>query len=251
MSIEIKNLKEIESLRNANKIVAKTLNEVRKNAKAGISLEELDKIADDFILKHNAKPSFKGLYGFPKSICLSVNDTIIHGIPDSYRLKDGDILGVDIGVEYNGWYGDAAITFGIGEISNEDKNLIKCSKDTLFYAIDHIKVGMRFKQLSALIQDFIVSNGYVPLRGFCGHGIGRKPHEEPEIPNYIDTNAMQGPKIKNGMVFCIEPMICNKSGNYKILDNKWSVVSEDGLNGSHYEHTIAIIDNKAVILSEE
>ena len=251
MSIAIRNLKEIESLRYSNKIVAKTLNEVYKNAKAGVSLEELDYIADDFILRHNAKPSFKGLYGFPKSICLSVNNVIIHGIPDSYRLKDGDILGVDIGVECNGWYGDAAITFGIGKISNDDENLIKCSKDTLFYAIDNIKVGMRFKQLSFLIQDFILSKGYVPLRGFCGHGIGRKPHEEPEIPNYIDTSALQGPKIKNGMVFCIEPMICSKSGNYKILGNKWSVVSEDGLNGSHYEHTIAIVDNKVVILSEE
>ena len=251
MSIAIRNLKEIESLRHSNKIVAKTLNEVYKHARAGVSLEELDAIADDFILKHNAKPSFKGLYGFPKSICLSVNDVIIHGIPDTYRLKDGDVLGVDIGVECNGWYGDAAITFGIGKISNDDENLIKCSKDSLLYAIDNIKVGMRFKQLSALIQDFILSKGYVPLRGFCGHGIGRKPHEEPEIPNYIDTSAMQGPKIKNGMVFCIEPMICNKSGNYKILENKWSVVSEDGLNGSHYEHTIAIVDNKAVILSED
>lgn len=251
MSIAIRNLKEIESLRYSNKIVAKTLNEVYKHSRAGVSLEELDAIADDFILKHNAKPSFKGLYGFPKSICLSVNDVIIHGIPDTYRLKDGDVLGVDIGVECNGWYGDAAITFGIGKISNDDENLIKCSKDSLLYAIDNIKVGMRFKQLSALIQDFILSKGYVPLRGFCGHGIGRKPHEEPEIPNYIDTSAMQGPKIKNGMVFCIEPMICNKSGNYKILENKWSVVSEDGLNGSHYEHTIAIVDNKAVILSEE
>lgn len=251
MSIAIRNLKEIESLRYSNNIVAKTLKEVSKFAKPGISLEELDCIANDFILSHNAKPSFKGLYGFPKSICLSVNKVIIHGIPDSYKLQDGDILGIDIGVEYNGWYGDAAVTIGIGDISGDDIKLINCSKDSLFYAIDNIKPGMRFKQLSALIQDFILSKGYVPLRGFCGHGIGKKPHEEPEIPNYIDTNIMQGPKIKNGMVFCIEPMICNKSGNYKILNDNWSVVSEDGLNGSHYEHTIAIIDNRAVILSEE
>ena len=251
MSIAIRNLKEIESLRYPNNIVAKALNKVRDYAKVGVSLEELDLIANDFILSCNAKPSFKGLYGFPKSICLSVNNVIIHGIPDSYKLQNGDILGVDIGVEYDGWYGDTAITFGIGEISKDDECLISCSKEALLYAIDSIKSGMRFKQLSFLIQEFIISKGYVPLRGFCGHGIGRKPHEEPEIPNYIDTSAMQGPKIKNGMVFCIEPMICNKSGNYKILKDNWSVVSEDGLNGSHYEHTVAIIDNKAVILSEE
>lgn len=251
MSIAIRNLKEIESLRYSNNIVAKALNIVRLSAKVGITLEELDLIANDFIISNNAKPSFKGLYGFPKSICLSVNNVIIHGIPNSYKLKDGDILGVDIGVEYNGWYGDAAVTFGIGEISKEDEKLIQCSRDTLLYAIDNIKSGMRFKQLSFLIQDFIISNGYVPLRGFCGHGIGKKPHEEPEIPNYIDTDPMQGPKIKNGMVFCIEPMICSKSGNYKILKDNWSVVSEDGLNGSHYEHTVAIIDNKAIILSKE
>lgn len=251
MSIAIRNSKEIECLSYANNIVAKALNKVRNSAKEGITLEELDLVAHDFIISNNAKPSFKGLYGFPKSICLSVNNVIIHGIPDSYKLQNGDILGVDIGVEYNGWYGDAAITFGIGEISKEDEKLIRCSRDTLLYAIDNIKSGMRFKQLSFLIQDFIISNGYVPLRGFCGHGIGRKPHEEPEIPNYIDTDPMQGPKIKNGMVFCIEPMICSKSGNYKILEDNWSVVSEDGLNGSHYEHTVAIIDNKAVILSKE
>ncbi|RAX53032.1 type I methionyl aminopeptidase [Helicobacter sp. 16-1353] len=251
MAINIRNPKEIESIRIPSKIVAQSLNEVKKAAKVGVSLEELDKIADDFILSKGGKPSFKGLYGFPKAICLSVNEVIIHGIPDSYKLQNGDILGVDIGVEYNGWYGDAAITFGIGEIDSSDKNLLDCSYDSLMYAIDNIKVGMRFKELSALIERFIISRGFVPLRGFCGHGIGSKPHEEPEIPNFIETNSMQGPKIRNGMVFCIEPMVCNKSGNFKILDDKWAVVSEDGLNGSHHEHTIAMIDNKAVILSKE
>lgn len=251
MSIAIRNLKEIESLRIASKIVAQTINQVKANAKIGVSLEYLDEIAADFIASHNAKPSFKGLYGFPKSICLSVNNVIIHGIPDSYKLQNGDILGVDIGVEYNGWYGDAAVTFGIGEVASNDEKLMQCSYDALMYAINNIKAGMRFKQLSALIEEFILSRGFVPLRGFCGHGIGSSPHEEPEIPNFIETSIMQGPKIKDGMVFCVEPMICNKSGNFKILSDNWAVVSEDGLNGSHHEHTIAIVDSKAVILSEE
>lgn len=251
MAIAIRNLKEIALLQKSNTIVARALSLVREHAKVGVSLEELDKIADDFITSNNARASFKGLYGFPKSICLSVNSVIIHGIPDSYKLKEGDILGVDIGVECDGWYGDGAITFGIGEISNNDEKLIACSYQTLLNAIDNIKVGMRFKELSRILEESIISYGFVPLRGFCGHGIGTKPHEEPEIPNFIDTSIMQGPKIKNGMVFCIEPMICQKSGKPKILSDKWSVTSEDGLNGSHYEHTIAMIDNKAVILTIE
>lgn len=251
MPIAIRNNKEIESLRHVSKIVAKAINEVKKNAKEGVSLEALDKIADNFILSHNSKPSFKGLYGFPKSICLSVNQVIIHGIPDSYKLKNGDILGIDIGAECDGWYGDSATTIGIGQVSADNKKLMSCSYDTLMHAISNIKVGMRFKELSALIESFIKARGFVPLKGFCGHGIGRKPHEEPEIPNFIETSSTQDLKIKNGMVFCIEPMICHTSGNPKILSNKWSVVSEDGLNGSHHEHEVAIIDNKVVILSQE
>lgn len=250
MAIAIRNIKEINALKKPNKIVAQTLDLVRKNAKIGTTLEELDKIAQDFIQSQNAKASFKGLYGFPKSICLSVNEVIIHGIPNDYALKNGDVLGVDIGVECNGWFGDGAITIGIGEISDDDKNIIACSHNTLLKAIDNIKVGMRFKELSKMLEVSIVSCGFVPLRGFCGHGIGTKPHEEPEIPNFIDSAINQGPKIKNGMVFCIEPMVCHSNGNPKILDDKWSVVAEDGLNGTHYEHTIAMIDSKAVILTQ-
>jgi len=135
---------------------------------------------------------------------------------------------------------------GIGKISKEDEALIACSKDALYHAIGNIRVGMRFKELSHILETFIRDRGYVPLHGFCGHGIGRKPHEEPEIPNYLDgKNPKAGPKIKNGMVFCLEPMICQKLPTANILDDKWSVVSEDRLRGSHYEHTVAIIDGKA------
>ena len=251
MAIAIRNAKEIKSIANASVLVDRALRKVKENAVVGITLEELDEIADDFIRSCNAIPAFKGLYGFPKSICLSVNEVIIHGIPNDYVLKDGDILGVDIGVNLNGWYGDAATTFGIGEISNDNKKLIDCSYTVLMEAIKNINVGMRFKQLSALLFELITNKGFVPLKGFCGHGIGTNPHEEPEIPNFIKGDIMQGPKIKNGMVFCIEPMICFKSGEARILNDNWSVVSQDGLNGSHHEHTIAIIDNKAVILSRE
>ncbi len=133
-----------------------------------------------------AGPAFKGLYGFPAGVCTSVNEVIIHGIPSDYRLKEGDIVGLDIGTEVDGWYGDSAITVGVGEITKDDENLIACAKDALYYAIDIIQPEMRFKELSHAIEQFIVQKGYVPLRGFCGHGIGRKPHEEPELPNYLE-----------------------------------------------------------------
>ena len=207
-----------------NRIVAQSLELARKNAKEGMSLAELDSIIEDFILSCGAKPAFKGLYGFPCAACISVNEVIIHGIPTDYKLKRGDIVGVDVGAEHNGWFGDGAITFGIGEIDPQDKQLVQCSKDALYHAI---------------------------VKGFCGHGIGRAPHEEPEIPNFLESpNPKQGPKIREGMVFCIEPMVCQKSGEPKVLGDNWSVVSVDGLNGSHYEHTVAIIGGKARILTE-
>ncbi len=252
MAIPIKKPLEIEKLRVSNSYVAKTLNHLKAYVRAGMTLSEINAMGEDYIASLDARPAFKGLYGFPAGVCTSLNEVIIHGIPDDTIVKEGDILGLDIGVEKDGWYGDAAITLAIGTISEEDEKLIACSKDALYHAISLIKPGMRFKELSLELEKFILDAGYVPLQNFCGHGIGRKPHEEPEIPNYLDgKNPKQGPKIKNGMVFCLEPMICQKSGLSAILDDKWSVVSEDGLRGSHYEHTVAVINNKAEILSVE
>ncbi len=250
MAIALRKPKDIEKLRISNRIVAETLQLLSSKAEAGMTLAELNAMGEEYIKSQGSRPAFKGLYGFPAGVCTSVNQVIIHGIPNNYKLKDGDIVGFDIGVEKDGWFGDAAVTVGIGNISKANQELIDCSRDTLYHAINNIKAGMRFKELSLILEEFIHSKGYIPLRNFCGHGIGRKPHEEPEIPNYLEgTNSKQGPKIKNGMVFCLEPMICQKSGISKILEDKWSVVSEDGLFGSHYEHTVAIINNKAEILS--
>ncbi|MDY0052540.1 MAG: type I methionyl aminopeptidase [Aliarcobacter sp.] len=250
MAIPLRKPNEIEKLRIANVAVAKTLNYLKGTVKAGMTLKEVNLLGEKFIYDLGARPAFKGLYGFPAGVCTSLNEVIIHGIPSDVVLKDGDILGLDIGTEIDGWYGDSAITMPIGKISKADEELIACSKDSLYYAIDIIQEGMRFKELSKAIEDFIVSRGYQPLVRFCGHGIGRKPHEEPEIPNYLENgNAKSGPKIKNGMVFCIEPMICQKDRNPVILKNGWDVVSADGLRGSHYEHTVAVINGKAVILS--
>jgi len=251
MAISIKKPLEIEKLRVSNSYVAKTLEHLRTYIRPGMTLYEINQMGEEFIASLDARPAFKGLYGFPAGVCTSLNEVIIHGVPSETVVKEGDILGLDIGVEKDGWYGDAAITMPIGSISEEDERLIACSKDALMYAISIIKPGMRFKELSFELEKFIHERGFVPLRGFCGHGIGKKPHEEPEIPNYLEgKNPKQGPKIKNGMVFCLEPMICQKSG-VAVVDetDKWSVRSEDGLRGSHYEHTVAIVDNKAEILS--
>lgn len=250
MSIALRKPEEIEKLFVANQAVAKTLKYLEENVKAGMTLKEVDAMGEKFILSLGARPAFKGLYGFPNAVCTSLNEVIIHGIPSDTVLKDGDILGLDIGTEVDGWYGDSAITIPIGDISKKDEELIACAKDALYYAIDIIEDGMRFKELSKAIEDFITSRGYQPLVRFCGHGIGRKPHEEPEIPNYLEHGGTKsGPKIKNGMVFCIEPMICQKDRNPVILKNGWDVVSADGLRGSHYEHTVAVVNGRAVILS--
>ncbi|NQY23295.1 MAG: type I methionyl aminopeptidase [Campylobacteraceae bacterium] len=251
MSIILRKPHEIEKLRTASRAVAQTLEYLSSNVKAGMTLKEIDAMGDKFLADRGIRPSFKGLYGFPAAVCTSLNEVIIHGIPSDTVVKEGDILGLDIGTEIDGWYGDAAITMPIGKISKEDEALIACSKDALYHAIDIIRDGMRFKELSKAIEDFIVGRGYIPLVRFCGHGIGKQPHTDPEIPNYLESgSAKSGPKIKNGMVFCLEPMICQKENEPVILDNDWDVVSSDGLRGSHYEHTVAVINGRAEILSK-
>ena len=250
MAIALRKPDEIAKLAKAGEIVGKTLEYLQKNIIVGMSLKEIDAMGEAFIREHGAEPSFKGLYGFPASVCTSLNEVCIHGIPTDYRVQEGDTLGLDLGTKIDGYFGDAAISMGIGKISKEDEDLIACAKDSLYHAIENIRVGMRFKELSSILETYIRNRGYVPLRDFCGHGIGTKAHEEPNIPNYVDGKPNQGPKIKNGMVFCLEPMVCQKSDEAVILEDKWSVVSQDGLRSAHYEHTVAVINGKAVILTD-
>jgi methionyl aminopeptidase len=250
MAIALRKPDEIAKLKKAGEIVGKTLQYLQENITPGMTLKEIDEMGEKFIRDHGAIPSFKGLYGFKGSVCTSLNEVCIHGVPDNTVIKEGDILGLDIGTKLDGYYGDAAITMGVGKISTEDEALIACAKDALYHAIDQIKEGMRFKELTKILEDFITERGYVPLRDYCGHGIGTQPHAEPNIPNYLEGKPNQGPKIKNGMVFCLEPMVCQKLGTPKLLGDDWSVVSEDGLHTSHYEHEVAVVDGKAVILTE-
>ncbi len=250
MAIALRKPNEIEKLRRAGSIVGKTLQYLQSIVKPGMTLKEIDRMGEAYLRDLGAEPSFLGLYGFTGSVCTSLNEVCIHGVPDDTVVQDGDILGLDIGTKLDGYYGDAAITMAVGEVSAEDKALIACSKDALYHAIESIREGMRFKELTKILEDFITSRGFVPLRDYCGHGIGTKPHDEPNIPNYLEGKAKQGPKIKNGMVFCLEPMVCQTSGTPVLLEDEWSVVSDDGLRTSHYEHQVAVVDGRAVILTE-
>ena len=250
MAIAIRKPDEIAKLKRAGEIVGKTLQYLQNTIKPGMTLLEIDALGEAYVREHGAEPSFKGLYGFTGSVCTSLNEVCIHGVPTDTVIKEGDILGLDIGTKLDGYFGDAAITMPVGKISAEDEALIECSKGALYHAIESIKPGMRFKELTKILEDYIVSAGFVPLRDYCGHGIGTKAHDEPNIPNYLEGKANQGPKIKNGMVFCLEPMVCQKSGTPVLLDDKWSVVSEDNLRSAHYEHQVAVVDGKAIILTE-
>ena len=250
MAIAIRKPDEIAKLQKAGGIVGLTLQYLQNIIKPGMTLKEIDTLGETFIRGHGAVPSFKDLYGFTGSVCTSLNEVCIHGVPDNTVVQEGDILGLDIGTKLDGYFGDAAITMAVGKVSEEDKALIECSKGALYHAIESIKPGMRFKELTRILEAYITEAGFVPLRDYCGHGIGTKPHDEPNIPNYLEGKPNQGPKIKNGMVFCLEPMVCQKSGTPVLLEDQWSVVSEDGLRSSHYEHQVAVVDGKAVILTE-
>jgi len=250
MAIAIRKPDEIAKLKKAGEIVGKTLQYLQETIKPEMTLMQIDEMGEKYLRNLGAEPSFKGLYGFSGSVCTSLNEVCIHGVPTHTKVKEGDILGLDIGTKLDGYYGDAAITMPIGKISTEDEELIACSKDALYNAIDAVKPGVRFKELTKILEDFITNRGYVPLRDYCGHGIGAKPHDEPNIPNYLEGKSNQGPKIKNGMVFCLEPMVCQKSGTPSLLDDEWSVCSEDGLKTSHYEHQVAVVDGKAVLLTK-
>ena len=250
MAIPIRKPGEITKLKRAGEVVGKTLHYLQENIKPGMTLLEIDRMGEAYLRDLGAEPSFKGLYGFTGSVCTSLNEVCIHGVPTEQTVQEGDILGLDIGTKLDGYYGDAAVTIGVGAISAEDEKLIACSRDALYHAIEMIKPGMRFKELTKILETFITDAGYVPLRDYCGHGIGTKPHDEPNIPNYLEGKPKQGPKIKNGMVFCLEPMVCQKSGHPMLLEDKWSVLSEDHLRTSHYEHQVAVVDGKAQILTE-
>jgi methionyl aminopeptidase len=245
--IIIKNNIEIDYMRRAGRLVGETLARLEEVIKPGITTEELDRIAEEFILKHNARPSFKGYHGFPGSICASVNNEVVHGIPAKRILQEGDIISIDCGAILDGYQGDAARTVPVGKISKEAEKLIEVTRESFFKGIEYAKVDNRLTDISAAIQTYVESFGFSVVRDFVGHGIGKDMHEDPEVPNF--GRPGRGPKLKAGMVLAIEPMVNIGKYQVKVEANDWTVVTEDRSLSAHYENTVAILSNGPEILT--
>ncbi len=245
--IIIKSEKEIECIKESSKILAETFEYVKSQIKAGIKTKDLDRKIETFIIKKGAKPAFKGYNGYPASACISINEVVIHGIPDERRIEEGDIVGVDIGVKHKGCFSDAAYTFGIGEISKEKEKLIDTTLLALYRAIDKAQIGGRVGDISHIVQQTAESEGYNVVREFVGHGVGKKLHEDPPIPNFGREGF--GPRLKSGMILALEPMINEGTYNVDILDDGWTVVTRDRKSSAHFEHTILITEGNSEILT--
>ncbi len=246
--ILIKSAQEIGYMREAGRIVYETHELLKKLIKPGITTQEINSLADRYIRKSGGIPSFKGYNGFPASICTSVNNEVVHGIPGLKVLKDGDIISVDIGACYKGYHGDAARTYPVGVISEEAERLIRITKESFYKGIEYATEGNRLFDISAAIQEHAESNGYSVVREYVGHGIGRNLHEEPQIPNYGKQG--RGPRLRAGMTLAIEPMINMKGHEVSVMPNKWTVVAKDGGLSSHYEHTVLITRQSPQLLTD-
>lgn len=244
-----RNDKEIELLRHAGKIVAMTHEYLKPYIKPGISTKKLDEMAEKFILEQGAIPSFKGYGGFPGSICASINDVLVHGIPnEKHILKEGDIISIDIGANFKGYHGDSAWTYAVGEVSEEAKELMRVTEDSLYKGLEQVKPGNRISDISNAIQTFVEAHGYGVPRDYTGHGVGSNLHEDPIIPNY--GIAGRGPKIVRGMVMAIEPMVTLGDYHTRTLFDDWTVKTLDGKITAHYEHTIVVTDEGYEILTK-
>ena len=246
--IFVKTAEEIELLRESNQLVGKTLGEMAKHIRPGISTLELDAVAEEFIRSNGAVPGFLGYGGFPNTLCISVNDEVVHGIPSAKRiLQEGDIVSVDCGVLKNGFYGDSAYTFQVGEVAEEVKELMRVTKEALYKGIEQAVVGRRIGDIGSAIQNYCEAHGFSVVRELVGHGVGRELHEDPQVPNYGSRG--QGSKLVEGMVIAIEPMINLGRRNVIMANDGWTIRTQDGKPSAHFEHTIAVGKNSADILS--
>ncbi len=248
--IILKSQQEIEKMRISNRIVVEALSKIKEEIDVGITTAELDRIAESIIIKNGAEPAFKGYRGYPNALCASVNEEVVHSIPSQRRLKEGDIISLDLGVFYEGYYGDAAITLGVGKIDGKTQRLLDATREALYIGIEEAKEGNYLYSISGAIQTYIESLGFSVVRSFVGHGLGTSLHEEPQIPNFVPPNRGKGPKLKKGMVLAIEPMVNMGSSEVYVLDDNWTVVTADRTLSSHFEHTVAITDNGVEILSK-
>ena len=248
--IYLKNREEIELMRESALMVSRALGIIAKEIKPGITPLHLDALAEEYIRDNGGIPAFKGYPGvtpFPASLCISINDAVVHGIPTNKPLKEGDIISVDCGVKKNGFYGDHAYTFAVGEVSPEIQKLIDVTKESLYLGIEQMQSGNRVGDISYAIQQHAEKHGYGVVRELVGHGLGKNLHEEPEVPNYGKRG--DGPKLKEGMVLAIEPMINMGTKNIKQLKDGWTILTADGKPSAHFEHDVAIVDGKPEILS--
>jgi len=240
---------ELEKMERSNQMVARVLELLSGLIKPGISTLELDQVAEDFIRSSGGEPAFKGYRGFPGTVCASVNEEIVHGIPRNDKiLRDGDILSVDVGVRYRGYYGDSARTFPVGEIDADLQQLLDVTRDSLYVGIERVQVGNRVSDISAAIQQHVEKFGFSVVRDFVGHGIGRSLHEDPQVPNFGVPG--RGPRLVEGMVLAIEPMVNHRGPGVRILEDCWTAVTVDGGYSAHFEHTVAITKDGPWILSE-
>ena len=242
-----KNSEEIEHVRESALLVSKTLGELKKYIFPGTIPLDLDKIAETYIRDHGAEPGFLGMYGFPNSLCISINEQVVHGIPNNTPLKNGDIISIDCGVLKNNYYGDHAYTFTVGEVDKKVKKLLEVTKESLYRGIEKLKAGNRIGDISSEIQQYTESHGYGVVRELVGHGLGKNLHEEPDIPNFGTENT--GPKIGNGLVVAIEPMINLGGKDVEQASDGWTIITKDRQPSAHFEHNIAVIDGKPNILS--
>jgi methionyl aminopeptidase len=246
--IHLKSSKEIEIMRRANQIIAETREVLRPMIKPGVSTYDLDRVADETIRAKGAKSAFKGYRGFPATICVSINEEVVHGVPNKKRiLKEGDILGLDMGTIYQGYYGDSAMTFPVGAISEEAAKLLQITEESLHLGIKEARPGARLYDIGAAVQEHAEKAGFSVVRDFVGHGIGQQLHEEPQVPNYGQRG--RGMVLQAGMVLAIEPMINAGSPDVKIKQDGWTVITKDGKLSAHFEHSIAITEKGPVILS--
>ncbi len=245
--IILKTRREIEIMKKAGRLVAQAHELVRSNIKPGITTKELDQIVEDFLKSQNAIPTFKGYNGFPYSICASINEEVVHGMPGDIKLKTGDIISVDIGATFEGYVGDSAKTFLVGEVDEEKRRLVEVTRQSFYEGIKFAKESYRLSDISHAIQEYAESAGFSVVRDYVGHGVGKKMHESPQIPNFGKPG--KGPRLQQGMVLAIEPMINAGTYNVRVLDNDWTVVTLDGKPSAHYEHTIAITDGEPELLT--
>ena len=238
---------EIQKMRKSNAIVAQVLERLKEVTKPGITTLELDRFAEELCVKKGGKPAFKGYMGYPSSLCVSINEEVVHGIPSKRRVREGDIVSFDFGVLYDGYYGDAAITVPVGKISKRAERLLKVTQEALYKGIGKAQAGNHLYDISAAIQSHVEKYGYSVVRQFVGHGIGRSLHEDPQVPNFGKPG--QGPRLKEGMVLAIEPMVNEGTYEVEILPDGWTAVTKDRKLSAHFEHTIAITENGPEILS--